>query len=90
MVGVFKISDAFYKSQTHLISGMVDPIDVKRKGAASIGYWINYMTLNFDPTHEFDLRFFKVKFLNSSVSKIVVLLMWNEEEPNRLYTVLII
>ena len=41
---------------------MVGPIDVKRKGGASVGYWVNYVTLTFDLTHDLDLWFFKVKF----------------------------
>ena len=30
------------------ILGMFGPIDVKRKGGASVGYWVNYVTLTFD------------------------------------------
>ena len=37
------------------ISGMVGPIDVKRKGGALGGYWVNYVTLTFDLTHDLDL-----------------------------------
>ena len=37
------------------ISGMVGPIDVKRKGGTSVGYWVNYVTLTFDLTHDLDL-----------------------------------
>ena len=36
------------------ISGMVGPIDEKRKGGASVGYWVNYVTLTFDLTHDLD------------------------------------
>ena len=43
------------------ISGMFFPIDAKRKVGASVGYWVNYVTLNFDLTHELDLDSFKVK-----------------------------
>ena len=39
----------------YCISGMVGPIDVKRKGGASVGYWVNYVTLTFDLTHDLDL-----------------------------------
>ena len=35
------------------ISGMVGPIDVKRKGGK--GYWVNYVTLTVDLTHVLDL-----------------------------------
>ena len=53
----------------NFISGMVDPIDVKRKGSASVGYWAQYVTLTFDLTHDLDLGCFKVKFQNSSFSR---------------------
>ena len=41
---------------------MVGPIDVKRKGGASVGYWVTYVTLTFDLTRDLYLCFFKVKF----------------------------
>ena len=44
------------------ISGMVGPIDVKRKGGASVGYCVNYVTLTFDLTHDLDLVVSKSKF----------------------------
>ena len=52
-----KISDVFFSRSNTIghISGMVCPIDVKRKGDASIGYWINSVTLTFDLTHDLDL-----------------------------------
>ena len=56
------------------ISGMVSPIDVKQKGSALVGYWVQYMTLTFDLTHDLDLGCFKVKFQNSSISGIVGLI----------------
>ena len=31
---------------------MVGPIDVKRKGQVSVGYWVWYAILTFDLTHE--------------------------------------
>ena len=36
---------------------MVGPIDVKQKGGASVGFWVNHMTLTFDLTHDLDLWF---------------------------------
>ena len=33
---------------------MVGPIDVKQKGCASVGYWVNYVTFTFDLTHDLD------------------------------------
>ena len=55
------------------ISGMVGPIDVKQKGSALVGYWVQCMTLTFDLTH--DLGMFQVKFWNSSsISRIVGLI----------------
>ena len=56
------------------ISGMVSPIDVKRKGSALFGYRVQYMTLTFDLTHELDLGCCKVKFQKSSISWIVGLI----------------
>ena len=49
---------------------MVGPIDVKRKGGASVGYWVNYVTLTFDLTHDLDLWFFKVKFQSYCIWRI--------------------
>ena len=53
---------------------MVGPIDVKRKGSASVGYWVQYVALTFDLTHGLDHGYFKVKFRNSSISGIVGLI----------------
>ena len=53
-----KISDVYFFKVKHSIghiSGMVGPIDVKRKGGASVGYWVNHVTLTFDLTHDLDL-----------------------------------
>ena len=43
------------------ISGMVGPIDVKQKGGALVGYWVN-LTLTFDLTHDLDLVVSRSKF----------------------------
>ena len=61
---------------------MVGPIDVKRKGSASVGYWVQYVTLTFDLTHDLDLGCFKVTFRNSSISGIVGLIdvKWKRSE----------
>ena len=59
---------------------MVGPIDVKQKGNVLVGYWVQYVTLAFDLTHDLDLRYFKVKFRNSSISRFMVWLMLNEKE----------
>ena len=42
------------------ISGMVGPIDVKvkRKGSASVGYWVQYVTLTFDLTQVMTLTLY--------------------------------
>ena len=56
------------------ISGMVRPIDVKQKGSASVGYWVQYVTLTFDLIHDLDLGCSKVKFRNSSIPGIVGLI----------------
>ena len=61
---------------------MVGSIDVKRKGSASVGYWVQCVTLTFDLTHDLDLRCFKVKFRNSPISGIVGLIdvKWKRSE----------
>ena len=41
---------------------MVGPIDVKQKGGASVGYWVNYVTLTYDLTHDLDLVVSRSKF----------------------------
>ena len=53
---------------------MVGRIDVKRKGSVLVGYWVQYVTLTFDLTHDLDVGCFKVKFRNSSISRIVGLI----------------
>ena len=67
---------SFFKVKHYFghISGMVGPIDVKRKGSALVGYWVQYMTLTFDRPHDLDLGCFKVKFRNSSICRIVGLI----------------
>ena len=85
-----KISDVFFKVQHSFghILRKVCPIDVKRKGGASVGYWVNYVTLTFDLIHDLDPWFFKVKFQNSFISGIVIWLMWNKKKENEIDTVL--
>ena len=61
---------------------MVGPIDVKRKGGASVGCWVNYVTLTFDLIH--DVWFLKVKFQNSCIWGIVIWLMWNKRKANQI------
>ena len=83
----------FFKAKHYFghILGMVGPIDVKLKGNASVGYWVQFVTLTFDLTHDFDLGCFKVKFRNSSISGIVGLIdvkfktRWVNMIPGRLY-----
>ena len=62
-----KDSNVFFQGQTLFwpYLGMVGLIDVKRKGSASVGYWVQYVTLTFDLTHDLDLGCFKVKFRNN-------------------------
>ena len=59
---IFKVKHYF----SH-ISEMVGPIDVKQKGKASVGYWVWYVTMFFDLTHDLDPGYFKVKFPNSCI-----------------------
>ena len=74
-VGFFKVKHYFGH-----ISGMVGPIDVKRNGNASVGYWVQYVTVTFDLTHDLDLGCFKVKFEIALSQELLVWLMWNENE----------
>ena len=48
---------------------MVGLIDMKRKGSASVEYWVNYVTFNFDFTHDLDLELWTIWTLMSSVPK---------------------
>ena len=43
------------------ILGMVGPIDMRQKGNALVGYWVNYMTSTFDLTFDLNLGFSKDK-----------------------------
>ena len=52
------------------ISGIFPP-DMNRKGRASVGHWVDYVTSSFDLTHNLGLGFFKVTFRNSFISGIV-------------------
>ena len=56
------------------ILGIFGLIDVKQKGSALVGYWVNYVTSTFDLTHDLELGFFKVKFWNSCFSGIIGLI----------------
>ena len=55
----FRVCFFKVKHSIGLISGMIGPIDEKRKGGASVGYCVNYVTLTFDLTHDLDLWLFK-------------------------------
>ena len=50
---------------------MAGPIDVKRKGSATVGYWVYYVTLTFDLTHDLEPGCFNVKLRNGCISGIV-------------------
>ena len=65
------------------ISGMVGPIDVKRKGCASVEYWVNYVTLTFDLTHDLDLVVSRSKFEIALFEEWGVSLTWNERDVSR-------
>ena len=73
---LLKFQMCFFKVKHYFghISGMVGPIDVKRKGSALVGYWVQYVTLTFDLPHDLDLGCFKVKFRSSSICRIVGLI----------------
>ena len=71
---LLKFRMCFFKVKHYFghISGMVGPIDVKRKGSASVGYWLQYVTLTLDLTHDLDVS--RSIFRNSSISGIVGLI----------------
>ena len=51
-----KISDVFFQGQTLYWTYLrIGPIDVKQTEGASVGYWVNHVTLTFDLTHDLDL-----------------------------------
>ena len=76
LIFFLKNLDVFFKVKHYFghISGMVGSLDVKWKGTALVGYWVQYVTLTYDLTHDLDLWCFKVKFQNSSISGIVGLI----------------
>ena len=59
---------------------MVGPIDMKQKGSALVGYWVQYVTLTFDLTHDLDFGCFKVKFEIALSPELLTWLMLNEKE----------
>ena len=61
---LWKFRICFFKVKHFIghISGMVGPIDVKQKRGASVGYWVNQMTLTFDLTLDLDLWFLRSNF----------------------------
>ena len=61
---------------------MVDPIDVKRKGRASIGFRENYVTFTFDLTHA--LGIFQGQISNNCISGIVGVIGVKQKEVNQL------
>ena len=91
---LYKFLICFFKFKHYFghISGMVGPIDVKRKGSALVEYWVQFVTLTFDLTHDLDLGCFKVKFRNSSISGIVGPISNWENSPRQagMYNVLIV
>ena len=62
---VCKFWMCFFQSQalywTYLRNGWSDWCEMK-KGGAVVGYWVNYVTLIFDPTHDLDLVVSRSKF----------------------------
>ena len=60
---------------------MVGPIVVKRDGKASIGYWVWYVTLIFDLTHDFTLDVSMSNF--ETVVFFVCLIYVNGKEANK-------
>ena len=59
---------------------MVGSIDVKRKGGASVVYWVNYVTLTFDLTHDLDLVVSRSKFEIALFEEWGGWLTWDERD----------
>ena len=59
---------------------MIGPINVKRKGGASVGYWANYVTLTFDLTHDIELVVSRSNFEIALFEEWVGWLRWNERD----------
>ena len=59
---------------------MVGPIDVKRKGSASVVYLVNYVTLTFDLIHDLDLVVSRSKFEIALFEEWGGWLTWNERD----------
>ena len=66
----------FFKFQMYLftvkhcigsILRMVGWIDMKQKGCALDGFWVNYVTWNFDLTPDFDLGSIRLKVGNNCI-----------------------
>ena len=72
------------------VSGMVGSIDVKRKGSALVGYWVQYVTLNFDLTLTLTLDISRSNFEIALSPELLVWLMWNEKEVSWYDTGLIV
>ena len=72
------------------IPGMVGSNDVKRKGSALVGYWVQYVTLILDHTHDLDLG------VSRSESEIALsqewggLLTWNEKDLSHQFMTMIL
>ena len=45
----------------------------------SFGYWVNFVTLTYELTHDLDLEFFKVRYWNNTISVIdgLIHVKWN-------------
>ena len=59
---------------------MVGPIDVKRKGGASVGYWVSYVTLTFDLTRDLGLVISMSTFEKALFEEWEGWLTWNERD----------
>ena len=89
---LLKIRVCFFKVKHYFghISGMVGLIEVKRKGNASVGYWVQCVTFTFDLTHDLDLGCSRSNFEIALSQELLVWLMWNENEVSYYDTGLIV
>ena len=77
-----KFRMCFFKVKHYFghISEMIGPIDVKRKGSASVGYWVQYVTLTLTSLMTLTLDVSRSNFEIALSQELLVWLMWNENE----------
>ena len=82
-----KISDVFWSTShtfywKHLRNGWSDWRETTR--GASVGFWVNYVTLTFDLTHDLVVGYSKLKFITSCISGMKLLCGWYESKTEQI------